>query len=352
MTDSWGDPGPLLLDLNRRVAETLIRLRQARHVTVGCSPKRAVWSQDKTTLYRYVPLPHAPPARLRPVLICFALVNRPYVLDLQPDRSLVRELLAAGLDVYLIDWGDPDEADRCLDLEDYIGRYLGGCVRHILESHAIDALNLLGVCQGGTFSVCYTALHPQQVANLLTITAPVDFHTPDNLLSKWVRELDTDLMRRAGNVPGEALNALFLSLMPFRLMHEKYVGLLERCAEPRAIEDFVRMEKWIFDSPSQAAAALAQFVQWFYQENRLIRGALELAGRRVDLKQIRQPVLNIFASQDHIVPASASAALHEHIGSRDYTTLGVDTGHIGIYVSRRSQHEVAPALISWLADRP
>jgi len=72
----------------------------------------------------------------------------------------------------------------------------------------------------------------------------------------------------------------------------------------------------------------------------------------VDLKQILQPVLNIFANQDHIVPASASASLHQHIGSRDYTTLAVDTGHIGIYVSRRSQQEIAPALISWLADRP
>jgi polyhydroxyalkanoate synthase subunit PhaC len=351
LKECLGDAGPLFIDLNRRVAETLIRLRQARDVSVGCSRKRAVWSQDKTTLYRYLPLPLAPSARTRPVLICFALVNRPYVLDLQPDRSLVRRLLAAGLDVYLIDWGNPDDADRLVDLDDYIERYLGGCVRHVLDSHGIDALNLLGACQGGTFSLCYTALHPQHIANLVTITTPVDFHTPDNLLSKWVRELDMDLILRTGNVSGELLNALFLSMMPFRLMHQKYIRLLGSCADQRAVEDFVRMERWIFDSPDQAAAAVTQFVKWFYQENRLIRGTLELAGRRVNLKRILQPVLNIYATQDHIVPSSSSAVMRQYLGSQDYTVHTVDTGHIGIYVSRLAQESIPPRLISWLQER-
>ncbi len=69
------------------------------------------------------------------------------------------------------------------------------------------------------------------------------------------------------------------------------------------------MEKWIFDSPPQAATALAQFVRWFYQENRLVRGTLEIGGRRVHLGEIRRPLLNLYARDDHIVPAAASAAL-------------------------------------------
>src|SRR5579863_2193033 len=112
----------------------------------------------------------------RRILICFALVNRPYILDLQPDRSLVRRLLEAGHTVYLIDWGDADDADRCTDLEDYLEWHLAGCVAHVLQSHDLEALDLLGVCQGGVLSLCYTALHPQQVANLVTLTTPVDFH--------------------------------------------------------------------------------------------------------------------------------------------------------------------------------
>src|SRR5256885_15162758 len=147
-----------------------------------------------------------------------------------------------------------------------------------LDSHAGEALDLLGVCQGGVLSLCYTALHRRQVANLVTLTTPVDFHTPDNLLSKWVRGLDTELLMRSGNVPGEVLNGLFLSLMPLRLTQHKYVRLLTGNCDQRAVEDFVRMERWIFDSPPQAAVALAQFLRWFYQENRLVRGTLRIGG--------------------------------------------------------------------------
>jgi polyhydroxyalkanoate synthase subunit PhaC len=147
------------------------------------------------------------------------------------------------------------------------------------------------------------------------------------------------------------LNALFLSLMPFRLMHQKYINLLEHCAQQSTIDTFVRMEKWLFDYPDQPAAALAQFVEWFYQENQLIRGTLQIAGRRVELQHILQPVLNIYATQDHIVPPSASTALQRYIGSRDYAVHGVDTGHIGPYVSRRTQDNVPARIISWL-QRP
>jgi polyhydroxyalkanoate synthase subunit PhaC len=343
-------------DLGARVAETLYRLREARGVEVGCSSKRAVWSYGKTTLCHYAPLgapdaPHRVRGAQRPVLICFALVNRPYILDLQPDRSLVRRLLEAGLSVYLIDWGDADDADRGTELEDYLERHLAGCVHQVLEREGVPALDLLGVCQGGVLSLVYTALHPRQIANLVTLTTPVDFHTPDNLLSKWVRGLDAELMRATGNVSGEVLNALFLSLMPFRLTQQKYVRLLAGHAGQQAIEDFVRMEKWIFDSPPQAAAALAQFVRWFYQENRLLRGTLVIGGRPVDLGAVRQPVLNLYATQDHIVPAAACAAMQRCVGSRDYSARAFDTGHIGMYVSRAAREEIPPHLIGWLRAR-
>ena len=347
--------GGSLPELTLRIAQTVSRLHQARDVTVGCSAKQPVWSCGKTTLYRYLPLYPCASARsgraVRPVLICFALVNRPYVLDLQPDRSLVRRLLEAGLQVYLIDWGDPDDADRQVDLEEYIERHLGGSVRHILTTHAIDSLNLLGVCQGGVLSLCYAALHAKQIANLITLTTPVDFHTPDNLLAKWVRGIDTGLIEASGNVPGEMLNGLFLALMPLRLTQHKYVRLLTADPDQRAIEDFVRMEKWIFDSPPQAAAALAQFVRWFYQENRLIRGGLNIGKRPVHLQDIRQPLLNLYALEDHIVPPAASAVLGDHVGSRDYSACAIATGHIGMYVSRAARGQIPARITSWLAKR-
>jgi polyhydroxyalkanoate synthase len=366
LSDPTADAGRLFLELGSRVAETLARLRLARDVRVGCSARRAVWSDRKTTLYEY--LPEAPPfgaggragggetpaaarGRARPVLICFALVNRPYILDLQPDCSLVRRLLDAGFSVYLVDWGDPDDGDRLRDLNDYLEQGLGGCVRHLLAAQRVPALDLIGVCQGGVLSLCYTALHPEQIASLVTLTTAVDFQTPEDLLSKWVRGLDTQLLERAGNVPGELLNALFLSLMPFRLTQQKYVRLLTGRADQRAVDDFVRMERWIFDSPPQAAVALAQFVRWFYQENRLLRGTLELGGRAVDLRKVRAPLLNLYASADHLVPPAASAVMGRYVGSTDYSACAIDTGHIGMYVSRKAREEIPQRIISWLRAR-
>jgi polyhydroxyalkanoate synthase subunit PhaC len=345
--------GGLFFDLGGRIAATLARLGAAGAVTVGCSAKQPVWRCGKTTLYRYLPLARARRRRASPapVLICFALVNRPYVLDLQPDASLVRRLLEAGLAVYLIDWGEPDDSDRGRDLEDYIEGALGGSVQHVRAAHPGAGVNLLGVCQGGVLSLVYTALHPRHIRNLVTLTTAVDFQTRDDLLSKWARGVDTQLLARCGNLPGAILNALFLSLMPFRLAQQKYVRLLLSGADQRTVDEFVRLERWIFDSPPQAAAALAQYVRWFYQENRLVRGTLEIGGRRVDLKRIRQPLLNLYASADHIVPAQACAVMDRHVGSRDYSGCAVDTGHIGLYVSRRARVEIPARIIEWLRAR-
>jgi len=342
-----GAPGLLWAELARRAGATLERLHRAREVTVGASARRALWRCGSTTLYQYLPLR---PTRGAPLLICFALVNRPYILDLQPDRSLIRRLLEAGRDVYLIEWGTPEEADRYLELNDYIQTQLGGCVEH-LGTRAPEGIDLLGVCQGGVLSLCYAALHPQRIRRLITLTTAVDFHTPKNLLGRWVRGLDTELLAACGNVPGEVLNALFLALMPFRLTQEKYVKLFTGEPDQRAVEDFVRMERWIFDSPPQAARALAQYVRWFYQENRLWHGTLKLDGQGVDLRALRLPVLNLYARGDHLVPPEACAALKDCIGSPDYTACEIATGHIGMYVSRAAREEIPQRIVAWLEAR-
>jgi polyhydroxyalkanoate synthase len=324
-------------------------LAAANHCTPGCSEKESVWQSGRATLYRYRPI--ARPSGAAPLLIVYALVNRPYMMDLQEDRSLIRGLLAQGLDVYLIDWGYPDGADRFITLADYIDGQLAGCVEHIVKSHGLDALNMLGVCQGGVFSLCYCALHPQRVRNLVTMVTPVDFHTPADLLSKWVRKIDVAAWVGEGNVSGDTLNQLFLSLMPFRLTQQKYVDLLAGSLDRARLENFMRVEQWIFDSPDQAGAAFREFVMWFYQENRLAQDRLEIGGRKVDLRSLRVPILNLIGKRDHLVPPQASIALRGLMGSDDYTALEFDLGHIGMYISARAQHEVPAAVARWLASR-
>jgi polyhydroxyalkanoate synthase len=353
MTDPKFDPQVAmreLVDFSQKFAKGIPALQAAAGVEVGCSEREAVFRDDKVTLYRFKPI--AKPAGVTPVLIAYALVNRPYMMDLQSDRSLIRRLLEQGLDIYLIDWGYPDGADRFLDLDDYINGFIDRCVQFILDQHGIDKLNLLGVCQGGTFSLCYAALHPERIKNLVTMVTPVDFKTPENLLSKWAQDMDVDtVVASSGNVSGEMLNVAYVSLMPFRLMQQKYVSLVDMLGDPKQVENFMRMEKWIFDSPDQAGEAFRQFTKWFFQENRLIKGTVELGGQKVDLKNITMPVLNIFGKQDHLVPPSASIPLGSYVGTKDYTAFEMDVGHIGMYVSGKSQKQLPETLAKWLKDR-
>jgi polyhydroxyalkanoate synthase len=338
------------LDFNRKITHGLLTLRDVGDIAVGTTPKEAVYREDKLVLYHYRPTVDKPAKT--PLLIVYALVNRPYMTDLQEDRSIIRNLLDHGEDVYLIDWGYPDGADRFLELDDYINRYLHHCVQHICKAHDLRRLNLLGICQGGTFSLCYTALHPERVANLVTMVTPVDFHTPNNVLSDWARELDVDLLvDTVGNMPGELLNWSFLSLKPFRLTGQKYADLADIMDDPVKLRNFLRMEKWIFDSPDQAGEAFRQFIKYFYQQNRLVTGGLEIGGREVSLRQVTAPVLNVYATEDHLVPPQSSIALEKHVGTKDYTAIAFPGGHIGIYVSGRSQKEVPPAIASWLQKR-
>ena len=338
------------LKLQAKLGAGLGTLRQVDDVDYGATAKEEVWRDGKVVLYRYVG--DGKPTAKVPLLISYALVNRPYMVDLQADRSIVKGLLARGEDVYIIDWGYPDRSDRYLTLEDYIERFLGGAVDHLRKAHGLDAINLLGICQGGAFSLCYASLHPGKVRNLVTMVTPVDFHTADNMLSNWVQEMDVDLfVDTLGNVPADLMNYCYLMLKPFRLNLQKYVGLVDILDDPAAVEDFLRMEKWIFDSPDQAGEAFRQFLKQFYQGNGFIDGGIDIGGREVELGFVDMPVLNIYAEQDHLVPPDASRALKGVVGTDDYSELSFRGGHIGIYVSGRAQKEVPSAIHDWLAAR-
>jgi len=195
-------------------------------------------------------------------------------------------------------------------------------------------------------------MHPHKVRNLTAMVTPVDFKTPENLLSRWVQHMDVDLLvDTMGNMPGELLNWTFLSLKPFRLMGQKYMDMVDALSDERKAKNFLRMEKWIFDSPDQAGEAFRQFIKDFYQRNALIKGELRIGEHEVNLKNVTMPVLNIYATEDHLVPPSASIPLKDFVGSKDYTEQAFPGGHIGIYVSGRAQKEVPPSIGRWLDAR-
>ncbi len=339
-----------IYEYNAKLAKSINILSELDEIEVGASEKEAIYTEDKIVLYHYK-------ARTEkqnpvPVLIVYALVNRPYMADLQDGRSLVQGLLDQGLDVYLVDWGYPDSSDRYLELDDYINGYIHNCVNEICSRHALDSINLLGICQGGAFSLCYSTLHQEKVKNLITTVTPVDFHTKDDLLSNMVRHIDIDrVVKTMGNVPGSVLNSTFLSLKPFRLVGQKYVDLVDVLDDSDKAMNFMRMEKWIFDSPDQAGEAYCQFVKQFYQQNGLVRGTVKIGGQAIDLGKLTIPILNIYAAADHLVPPDSSKALEGCVGTDDYTALEFPGGHIGIYVSGKAQKMIPPTIGKWLSER-
>ena len=333
------------------------QVRKAKEVLLGpletdiaVTPYDVVWQEDRVKLKHYHP--RTEPLLKTPLFIVYAQVNRETMLDLQPGRSVVETFLNAGLDIYMLDWGYPTRKDRFLNLDDHVNGYIADAVDFILEKHGLDQLNIMAICQGGTMTVMYAALHPEKIKNLVLTVTPTNFDHDAGLLNVWARSLDPDkLVESYGNIPGDIMNLGFLLLNPARLMIDKYVGLLENIHNRDFVENFVRMERWIFDSPDLPGEAFRDFIQWMFRENLLIKNELVLGGKKVDLKNITMPVLNIYGKYDHLVPPAACDQLTSKIGSTDKEDLCLDTGHIGIYVSSKTQREFGPKIIRWLTER-
>jgi polyhydroxyalkanoate synthase subunit PhaC len=309
-----------------------------------------VYQEDRVKLKHYRPRMNS--AYQTPLLVVYALINRETMLDLQPGRSVVERFLNAGIDLYMIDWGYPTRKDRFQGFDDHINGYMDNIVDFIRREHEVEKINLMGICMGGTFSVIYSALHPDKIKNLVTTVTPTNFDTRKGLLHVWMEHIDVDrVVDTFGNLPADMMNLGFLLLNPARLMIDKYVGFLENYDNKQFVENFVRMDKWIFDSPDLPGEVFRQFVRDCYQGNKLLQNKMEVGGERVDLGKLTMPLLNIYGKYDHLVPPEACEKLIDHVGSTDKENICLDTGHIGIYVSSKFQEAFAPKIARWLKQR-
>jgi polyhydroxyalkanoate synthase len=317
---------------------------------IATTPYEVVYSEDRVKLKHYFATRDL--ALKTPLLVVYALINRETMLDLQPGRSVVESFQQQGIDVYMIDWGYPTRKDRYLTIDDHVNGYMDNIVDVIRKRHQVSKINLMGICMGGTFSVIYSALHPAKIKNLVTTVTPTNFDTDKGLLHTWMRSVGADQMVDTfGNMPGDMLNFGFLLLNPARLMIDKYVGFMEHMDNKTFVENFIRMEKWIFDSPDVPGETFRQFIKDCYQKNLLIQSKLKVGDHIVDLKNIDMPLLNFYGKFDHLVPPEACNQLTSSVGSRDTQDICLDTGHIGIYVSSRCQRQFAPKIADWLKKR-
>lgn len=349
-------------EFSKRLArgrELLERTRD-RDVQIATTPKREVWRQDKTVLYHYTPA--ARQTVKTPVLVVYGLVGRYTMADLQEDRSLVRNLLAQGVDLYVVDWGSPTRGDRWLTLEDYIDGYLDECVDFIRERAKLDKVSLLGICEGGVFTTCYAARNPGKVKSLTLTITPIDFHANakdaplhHGLIGMWARSMssgDVDrLIEANGNLPGELMSFVFSMMTPVNALTKYNVGLFDVMDDEKKLLNFLRMEKWLADRPDHPGEAAKQWLKDLYQGNQLVKGEFKLGGRKVDLRKITMPVLNVFAEEDHIIPPRSTQALKALIGTKDYTELPLPGGHVGVFVSGKSQGILGKNIYGWLKSK-
>jgi len=342
-----------------KAAEILVKIKD-EDVDVGATPKQLVMRRDKVELFRYEPI--AANSVKVPVLVAYGLIGRYTMADLQPDRSLIRSLLSEGLDLWLIDWGMPGRTERWLSIDDYVDDYIHAAVERICRETGHDRVTLLGICEGGVFTTCYAALHPDKVKNLVLTITPIDFHADSEdpaehhgFLNIWTRSLQSadidNLVDAYGVLPGEFMSSVFSMMTPMRSLTKYNIDLIDVADDEAKWMNFLRMEKWLADRPHHPGEAAKQWLKDLYQNNQLVKGTFSLAGRKVDLHAITAPTLNVYALDDHIIPPTCSKALGALIGTSDYTEISLPGGHVGLFVSSKSQGRLSKSIAHWLAAR-
>lgn len=331
------------------IAKGLLTVAKISEIQYQYNFRKLVYQHDKVKLYHYQP--KVKNLHSTPLLVVFATVNRPEILDLFPESSFISGLLESGLDVYLLDWGYPDANDKHISIDDYVTEYLHHCAQHIIEASEHERINLLGICQGGLICLCYSILF-KHIKNLILISTPIDFQTKDNVIGKMFKQLDVDaFIDLVGNVSGAWLTNFFISLRPFELVGKKYLRFIDHLDDAESTERFLRVEKWLYDAPDQTGASFTELIKDFYRDNKLIKGELYISGKHIDLAHLTIPVLNIMASDDEIVPMSASRVLKKYVGAKNYTQKIFASGHIGIYISDKVGKIMPQAIADWLKKR-
>ncbi len=314
---------------------------------VGKTPCTVAWTENKWRLLQFTP---AVRRFETPILMVPSLINRWYVLDLGPQRSLIEWLVAQGHEVFCIDWGTPGAEDRYLTWDDIGGTYVGRAVR--IAARRTGETHLLGYCLGGTIATAYVAAFPEGVASLLALAAPIDF-AHAGIMATWTRTPGFEvnaLVEACGNVPWRLLQASFRMLRP-TLQAQKLVNLLDRAWNDEFLEGFLATEHWGNDNVSFPGATYARYITELYQQNRLVGGTFTVRGRPAPLANITCPVLAIAFADDNIVPVPSAQPLIDQVRSRDKQILVERGGHIGAVVSKKAATRLWPAMSTFWAQR-
>jgi polyhydroxyalkanoate synthase len=349
-------PGDLLAGVNRDVERSYLRarngLRYVRGTTrpkLGITPKEVVWQRDKAQLWRY----RGGPVRYaQPLLIVTSLVSRSYILDLLPGSSAVEFLRARGFDVFLLDWGIPDELDADNDLATYVDEYLPRAVAALRRETGCREITLAGYCLGGVLASLYASGHADPgVRNLVLMATPFDFEQMGPMVAA-LREgrLDPEhLVDETGNVPADVLYRGFFMLAPTTIVAQR-ATLLENLWNDEFVRGFQAMAQWTRDQVPFPGAAFRDVVDLFVRGNALMEGSLRLGGRQIDFARTGATVLNAMAEKDTVVPRAAAAPAGRLVGRPERRhELLLPGGHVTFGTGRSAFRHTLPGLAEWIA---
>ncbi|MEZ4460213.1 MAG: alpha/beta fold hydrolase [bacterium] len=319
-----------------------------RKPTVGMTPSDVVFQENKWKLLRY----RSEQTSGLPILLVPSLINRHYVLDLKPGKSFVEYLVARGHDVFIIDWGTPGPEDRYLEFDDFAEAYLGRALRKTCKIAGVEQAHVLGYCLGGTLTTIHAAKHPEHIASLTNLAAPISFED-GGLLAAFsnIKTLDLEILNQAfGNVPWPLMQFGFHLLRPTMNL-SKAVYVMDRSEDDEFLDGFFALETWGNDNVSFPGRAFVRYIQELYRENRLVKGEFALGGQLLDLASIEMPVLNIAFKHDNIVPVESAAILNDLISSTDKTLHRLGGGHVGAVVSTKAATGLWPLISDWWRER-
>lgn len=319
---------------------------------VAPTPKQVVWTRNKTKLYRYIS--DQPKKHKIPLLMVYALINKPYVLDLTKGGSLVEYLVNQGFDVYLLDWGTPGYEDRHMKLDDFIMDYIPRAVKKVMKKSNVDEVSLLGYCMGGTMTSIFAALHPElPIRNLVFMTSPFDFENSGSygeMLNEKFFDVDK-VVDTLGVIPPEMIDMGNKLMKPMANFYGPYVSLVDRADNEKFIKSFKLLQKWLNDGIPFPGEAYRQWIRDFYQNNKLIKGELVVRGHRVDLKNIKANVLNLSGQNDLIAQPHMVEGLMDSISSMDKQYLNLPVGHTSITFGSQATKITYPTISEWLYER-
>jgi polyhydroxyalkanoate synthase len=339
-----------LREIYLRLDRTKSILHTAGSIDVGNTPHKVIEETKAYKLLHYRPWVSKPVKT--PLLVIYALINKSYVLDLQQDKSWVRNLLRQGFNVYLVDWKTPTRADKYVSFDDYVNCYIDDCVELVRRKNSIDKITLHGYCMGATMSVIYTTLYQEKVRNLAAIAPVIDTEKDTTVLSNFSKHIDIDkIFDSFGYLPPEQLYACYSTLKPFRQGINKYFNLVENIDNEQFVQNFLRIEKWLYDTPPIAGETIRQWIKDIYQKNLLVNNEMKIGNEVIDLTKIKIPLLTIVAEEDHLVSPECSAALNNAVSSMDKRLMRFQTGHVGLIASTYSQNNVLPKVGQWLKSR-